>query len=223
MNDYLPPIHINVTGSLRDFLKKMAEIAEKSGVFSVETKLDILVCISTLDIVKLRLIKSSQHMQLGCLLMIEPEVENKVSVEISAERWNPDDPPNYETYIAEAKALISPLLSAYNREFGTRYRMIIPAKRMLEPKLSPQSVKLFKHFTALANKSCLHPLDWQRFYKFVRDSRMRRPLTDEDMMYLLIKEGFSEQYADRIAEVYAHLREFKQGGSAGKQSYRLHT
>lgn len=210
MNDYLPPIHINVTGSLRSFLKKIAEIAEKSGVFAVETELDALDE-SAFDIVKLLLIKSSQHTGLGGLLIVQPEAKNTVSVEISAERWNPDDLPTYETYVAEAKALIGPLLSVYNREVGTRYRMIIPAKRMLEPKLPHQSAKLFKHFTALANKSCLHPLDWQRFYKFIRDSRIRRPLADKDIAYLLFKEGFSEEYANHITEVYRHLWEFKQG------------
>ena len=115
-----------------------------------------------------------------------------------------------KTYVAEARTLIGPLLSVYNREVGTRHRLTIPAKRKLEPKLPPQSAKLFKRFTALANKSGLHPLDWRRFYEFVRDSRMRRPLPDEDMARLLIKEGFPEQYACDIAAVYSHLWEFKQ-------------
>ncbi len=60
MRDYLPPIHINVTGSLRNFLKKMAKIAEKSGAFAVEAKLDTLGT-SGFDVVNLRLIKSPQH------------------------------------------------------------------------------------------------------------------------------------------------------------------
>jgi len=209
MHDYLPPIHINVTGSLRGFLKKMANIAEKVGTFNVEQEFDALGT-SGFDVVNLRLIKSPQHRGLGGQLIVQPEAKNTVAVEIRAERWSPNDPPTYETYVAEARALIGPLLSAYNREFGMRHRMTVPAKRKLEPKLSPQSTELFKRFAVLANKSGLHPLDWRRFYEFVRDSRMRRPLPDEDMVRLLIREGFSEQYACQIAEVYRHLWEFKQ-------------
>lgn len=209
MRDYLPPIHINVTGSLRGFLKKMANIAEKSEIFTVEQELDALGT-NGFDVINLRLTKSPRHRALGGQLIVQPESKNTVAVEIRAERWSPDDPPTYETYVAEARALIGPLLSAYNREAGTRHRMTVPTKRKLEPKPPPQSTKLFKRFTALANKSGLHPLDWRRFYEFARDSRMRRPLSDEDMVRLLMKEGFSERCARDIAEVYGHLREFKQ-------------
>lgn len=187
----------------------MASIAEKSGIFTVEQQLDALGT-NGFDVVNLRIIKSPQHRGLGGQLIVQPEAKNSVAVEIRAERWSPDDPPSYDTYVAEARALISPLLSAYNREIGTRLRMSVPARRKLEPKLPPQSAKLFKRFVALANKSGLHPLDWRRFYVFVRDSRMRRPLLDEDMARLLIKEGFPEQYARDIAAIYGHLWEFKQ-------------
>lgn len=209
MRDYLPPIHINVTGSLRGFLKKMANLAEKSGTLTVEQEFDALGS-SGFDVVNFRLIKSPRHKGLGGQLIVQPESTNSVAVEIRAERWSPDDPPTYETYVAEARALIGPLLSEYNCEVGTRHRMAVPSKRKLEAKLPPQSTKLFKRFTGLANKSGLHPLDWRRFYEFVRDSRMRRPLPDEDLARLLMKEGFSERYARDIAEVYGHLWEFKQ-------------
>ncbi len=208
MRDYLPPIRINVTGSLRNFLEKMAKIAEKSGAFAVETKFDTLGT-SGFDVVNLRLIESSPHRGLGGQLIVQPGAKNNVAVEIRAERWSPENPPTYETYVGEARALIGPLLSVYNLERGTRHRVTIPAKRKLEPRLPSQSAKLFERFTALANKSDLHPFDWRRFYEFVRNSRMRRPLSDEEMARLLIKEGFPEQYTSYIAEIYGHLWEFK--------------
>jgi hypothetical protein len=90
--------------------------------------------------------------------------------------------------------------------------MSVAAATALEPKLSPQSEKLFKRFAVLANKSVLHPLDWFRFYDFVRSNRMRRPLYENDMAHLLVKEGFSSQYATYIASVYFHLCEFKNSG-----------
>jgi len=207
MRDYLPPIHINVTDS-RGFLEKMAIIAENSGAFTVEQYLDALST-EGFDVLNLRLIKPSLHKGLGGQLISQPDTKGRVAVEIRAERWSPDDPPTYETYVAQAKILIGPLLSAYNREVGTRHRMTVPLKSRLEPKLPPHSAKLFKRFVVLSNKSALHPLDWRRFYEFVRDSRMRRHLHGEDMARLLIKEGFSEQYAQHIADVYGHLCEFK--------------
>lgn len=208
MRDYLPPIHINVTGPSRRFLTKMADIAEKSRAFTVEQRFDALGY-KGFDVVNLRLTRPSPHKGLSGQLIVQPDTKGAVAVEIRAERWSPNDPPSYETYVAEAKTLISPLLSVYNREAHTRHRMSVATKEKLEPKLPPQSTKLFKRFTALANKSGLHPLDWRRFYEFVRDSRMRTQLPDEDIARLLIKEGFSEQYARHIAEIYGHLWEYK--------------
>lgn len=208
MRDYLPPIYIKVTGTLRDFLAKMADIAERSGAFTVERHFDALGE-KGFNVVNLFFVKPSFHHGLGGQLIVQPDARDAVSVEISAERWNPDDSPSYEIYCAEAKALIGPLLLTYNREALTRHRMIIAAKKRIEPKLSAHSAKLFRRFTSLANKSGLHPLDWRRFYIFVRSSRTRNGLLDEDMARLLIKQGFSEQYASHIAEVYGHLRKFK--------------
>lgn len=209
MHDFLPPIHINVNGPLTEFLEEMAEIARKSGQFDVEIEHDALG-IDGLSVTNFRVLKSKHHKGLGGQLIIQPDAKKEVAVEIRADRWSPQDPPAYETYVAEAKALIGPLLSEYNRSKGKRYRITIPAKEKLEPKLPPQSQRLFKRFTNLANRTGLHPLDWQRFYEFVRDSRMRKPLSEEDMAFLLKKEGFPEQHAREIAEIYSHLRNFKQ-------------
>ncbi|OOE65899.1 hypothetical protein BZG20_10945 [Salinivibrio sp. IB868] len=209
MHDFLPPIYINVSGPLTEFLEGMAEIAEKSGQFDVEVEHDAMG-IDSFSVSNLRVLKSKQHKGLGGQLIIQPDATKEVAVEIRADRWSPQDPPTYETYVAEAKALIGPLLSEYNRATGNRYRITIPAKGKLEPKLPPQSQKLFKRFTNLANRTGLHPLDWRRFYEFVRDSRMRKPLSEEDMVFLLNKEGFPEEYAREIAEIYTHLRNFKQ-------------
>jgi hypothetical protein len=75
----------------------------------------------------------------------------------------------YETYCATAKAMIKPLLTVYNREERTRYRMTITPKGKLEPKLPPLSARWFKHFITNASSN-LHPRDWWRFYEFVRVS-----------------------------------------------------
>ncbi|HEY6086091.1 MAG TPA: hypothetical protein VIU63_11905, partial [Nitrospira sp.] len=132
-----------------------------------------------------------------------------VFVEIRAERWGSGDSPPYEMYCAEARALIVPLISKYNRETHAGLRVVIRAKQRLEPKLPPQSEHLFARFTALANKTALHPLDWRRFYAFIRNSRMRKTISNEDMARLLTGKGFSEKNALHVAEIYGHLNKFK--------------
>lgn len=65
--------------------------------------------------------------------------------------------------LQRGKAATRPLLVAYNRSNGTRYRLHIRKQRQLEVKLLLRSAKLFETFTLLANTSSLHPLDWRRF------------------------------------------------------------
>jgi len=208
MDDYLPPIHINVTGSPRRFAINMAQIAESSGNFSTERNLDVLDE-KGFDVINLRFTKQSPHEGLGAQLIVRPDIKGTVAVEIRAQRWSPNDHPSYETYVAAAQTLINPLLLIYNHNTHKRHRMTVTLKEKLEPKLPSQSARLFKRFTGLANKSRLHPLDWRRFYEFVRDSRMRTRVPDEDMTQLLIKDGFTDVYAEHITEVYGHLWDFK--------------
>lgn len=208
MHDYLPPIHINISGPSRRFLEKMAEIAEKSGSFNVEKHYDALGQ-KGFDIVNLRHNKQSPHTGLGAQLIAQPGEKAAIAVEIRAQQWSPKDSPSYETYCAEAKTLIAPLLATYNKETGSRHRMTIPVKEKLEPRLPPQCAKFFSRFVALANKTSLHPLDWRRFYEFVRDCRSRARYSEEEIARLLIKEGFSEKYANYIGDIYGHLCDFK--------------
>lgn len=152
---------------------------------------------------------SSRHRGLLGQFLVNPKDPHTVSVEVRAGDWSPDHDPTYDAYCAAARALVGPLLRTYNQQHGTRYRLTIASAASLEPKLPPTAGELFKRFTSMANTLSLHPLDWQRFYEFVRDSRMRTPLSEEDMARLLTKDGFSEQYALKIAGVYDHLIRFK--------------
>ena len=75
------------------------------------------------------------------------------------------------------------------------------------PKLSPKVQPLFDAFTNLANKSTLHPFDWNRFYAFLCAAhRFRSRLSGSDVKELLLAQGFQEDYASDIAEVYEHGR-----------------
>lgn len=208
MSDYLPPIRINVRDPRRQFLERAAELAQATGTLLVEKHYDSLGQ-DAFDVVNLRVREPTNHVGVGGQLIAYPDGKSSISVEIRAERWRPVDPPTYEIYCAEARALIVPLLRAYNRKFNTCYRLSIPKKKKLGPVLPPKCAKLFNRFAALANKPSLHPLDWRRFYEFVRDCRSRKTLSKDQFALLLTESGFPDDYAQHIASVYAHLREFK--------------
>lgn len=53
--------------------------------------------------------------------------------------------------------------------------------------------------------NCLHPLDWQKFYRFIRHChRHRVKLSRSDVKELLIEANFSEQLAEYLAVVFEH-------------------
>ncbi len=70
-------------------------------------------------------------------------------------------------------------------------------------------MKLFRKFVLCANKSDIHEADWNRFYLFVKKSRMRKPLQYTEILDLLVDQGFCKNVAENIAEVYLHLYQFK--------------
>ncbi len=67
--------------------------------------------------------------------------------------------------------------------------------------------QLFDAFALLANTASLHKLDWDRFYRFVRESRQQVPAPT--LRQLLIDAGFSPDKAAMLAEVHDHLWTFK--------------
>lgn len=201
----LPSIDIAIRDLPRQFLERMAKIAESSRLFTVERRYDALG-ISGFHVLNLRYLGATVHEGFGGQLIAHEESKERIDVEMRAKCWTPD-PPNYDCYSEAAKTTIGPLLAGYNRAHDTRYRLRVQSPRQLEAKLPPRSAKLFKKFAVLANTSSLHPLDWRRFYEFVRASR--RQLYEEEISQLLVKEGFEKPYADRIATVYHHLCDFK--------------
>lgn len=201
MRDLLPAIHVNAKNPL-NFLKKVGEIALKSKAFLVDH-----VSSGTTNATNLRYVGTSSHKELGAQFLCFDDTSNKVAVEIRADRWFPDNLPSYDTYVSAAELLIKPILAEYNKDEGVRCRLLIESTKRLEPKIPPLGLRYFDRFSQLANKKMLHPLDWERFYEFVRNARAN--LSEEDMKYLLVKEGFASAKAEHIANIYRHLREFK--------------
>ena len=200
----LPAIDIAISHPSREFLEAIAEIAEASDEFRVERHRDALGEPGS-DVVNFRYLRRSPHVDVGGQL-ISRAGSKRVSVEMRASRWMPD-PPTRDIYCAVAKELIGPLLTAYNRARKTRYRLRIEKAAHAEPTLPPEAAKLFSTFATLANTSSLHPVDWQRFYEFVRNSRTE--ISEEDMTALLVKSGVDAPYAEHISGIYRHLWTFK--------------
>ena len=90
------------------------------------------------------------------------------------------------------------------RETEVRWQM--PDQR-LRPNMSPKLVPIFKRFADSANKTGLHPYDWGRYYNFIANAHsLRSKLTETDVKRLLVDEGFGDERASRLADVYRHGR-----------------
>jgi hypothetical protein len=104
--------------------------------------------------------------------------------------------------------MVTPLLSAFNRDRGARLRLRVEAEGAGGFRPSDRTVELLQRFIVCANTSSLHPLDWGRFYDLVREGRQQIPAGD--LRARLIKGGFSNAKADHLVDVYEHLWTYKQ-------------
>jgi len=131
-----------------------------------------------------------------------------IRLQIIANRWQPEWP-TYEVVRDAAEALFLPVVKEYNRRNRTRYRVRIESQEDTLPKLSPAAQKEFNEFVQGANLRCLHPLDWQRFYRFIRVcyATHNNPY-ESDVAFFLRKAGFASEYANFISQVYMHCRDF---------------
>lgn len=204
MADLLPEIDIAILDDPRVFMNRIAKVCADLGTFDIEKHFGCLGD-PEFDIVNFRYKGRSQHVDLGGQLIRRPASTARVAVEMRAARWDPD-PPTRDAYVASARLVFGPALTAYNRRYGRRYRFRV-WNAQYGPKPSKRTLMLLDRFSVIANQSSLHPLDWRRFYEFVRDSRQE--LRFEVLESLLIERGFSKGKANQLAEVYAHLWAYK--------------
>lgn len=204
MVEILPEIDIAILDGPRVFMNRIAEICVDLGAFDIEKQFGCLGD-PEFDIVNFRYMERSRHADLFGQLIRRPGSTVRVAVEMRATRWDPD-PPTRDAYVASARLVFGPALTAYNRTYGRRYRLRVWSAPN-GPKPSKRTLMLLDRFSLIANQSSLHPLDWRRFYKFVRDSRQE--LRIEVLESLLIERGFSKGKANRLAEIYGHLWAYK--------------
>lgn len=199
----LPDIDIAISEKPRSFLKRMARAGKTLGWFQNKTHFDTLG-IKGLDVVNFKYLKESSHDEVGVQLIAQPDAPRRISVEVRAARWKPN-PPTREIYCEAAETLVKPLLASYNRTYGKRIRLRIEKDGI--PKLTRRTDTLFRRFANLANKTNLHPLDWKRFYIFVKESRVE--LSEDAIASLLMGEGFTAERANDLSRIYRHLWAFK--------------
>ena len=107
--------------------------------------------------------------------------------------------------VAAARAGVP--LGQWLEETITRRSMM--SETVTLPELSPKLEPSFVQFVNQANKSGLHPLDWDRYYRFVNNSHLWQPeLSETDVRHLLGRYGFDEERASHLSDIYRNIRDF---------------
>lgn len=203
VREVLPAIEIAVGDERLLFVQRIVSLALSKRHMAVELHKDTFGK-EGLHFANFLLPGSSEDSRSGGQLIVRPD-EARVCVEMRSAKWHSDRPTRNE-YIEFSREVFGSLLRFYNQEFGTYHRMRVVRQRS-GYQLPPQAMRLFERFSVLANTRSLHPLDWERFYLFVRNSRREAP--EGIIRLLLIKGGFSLEKAQMLSELYHHLWSFK--------------
>jgi hypothetical protein len=88
--------------------------------------------------------------------------------------------------------------------------------RQLPYQLPPAAKLKLDAFCGLANRSCLHPYDWQRFYHFVRFCHAHSiKLGGGRLLTEMRQRGIPDRLAAKLAEQYAFGRSLLKGEFCG--------
>jgi hypothetical protein len=203
--ELLPDIYVAMPGDPRAALEAMARLAEDDVSLTVERHFDAPRGVGW-HVVNIRSSRPSERQGLGGQMISRPDLPNRIAIEMRAFRWMPDAP-SRDAYVSAARALFVPLLRAYNRAYRSRHRLYVEPAREPNARVPPATRALLDRFAILANPDSLHPLDWRRFYRFVKESRRELPM--EVVRALLIERDFARDRAHVVAELYRHLWAYK--------------
>ncbi len=211
----LPEITLRIKEEPKQFLLRMDSILKeevKSGKekMTVKSELDLH---SDLHPMTVGFSPNLHEIHEGLVGMFEscPKEMAIIHIKAIASQWKPQL--SYEVYINAIRELFAKPIKLYNKLYKRRYRLRIPKQESCLPRLIPRLKDQFEKFAFSANKRCLHPYDWNRFYQFVFDScRYQSSLTEEDVRYLLQKSGFNEEQSNYIANVFHHCKEYQDRG-----------
>lgn len=213
MRERLPGITIKPDVTPTEFLERLYHVVPEQQVWKVKHFEKRLASQEDYPALGLAYIGCEPEIPDGLMAHLAWNIKldkDRVRVQMIAQNWGVEDlsyAPSYDSY-AGAAYMLRPLLSIYNRRHRARVRLNIESREDLMPRLSPKAKEFFDPFVSRANKVALHPSDWEPFYDFVIVChRLRSKLKEDDIKYLLVQQGFSEEYALTIAGVYRHGRE----------------
>ncbi len=209
MRERLPNITIKPDIPPKEFIERLYHLVTRQQVWQIHNFKNIPQDRDNPSILALTYTSSEPKILNGLMahfaLFVHRD-KDRVFVDLVTQNWGVEDP-TYESYV-DAVYTLKPLLSLYNKLHKARVRFNIESREQLAPKLHLKAKEFFDHFVSMANKSALHPSDWGPFYDFVIVChRVRSKLIEDDIRYLLVKEGFNEEHALKIAGVYGHGRE----------------
>lgn len=200
--ELLPAIAIEIDVSPKVFQERMAQIAIESGFYELESLSDGM----EMHILNFFPKDDLGYEGLGGQLIYECDKEDQIRVETRARRWIPEDATR-EVYLKATHHIFDNLIKTYNSKYKKRYRLRVIKEKGY--KMPPKATKALQDFSYLANKTMLHPLDWQRLYEFVRVCHATRANPEKGLINgMLCKEGFDEKKAEYIADIASHLLDF---------------
>lgn len=201
----LPHITVKVAKDVREFLAQMETLLREEGDLVVKAHLENRTEFEPFSLGFSKGDAGSSE-SVGIFLAWMDE-DPRIRIEVLDE-WK-ESFPNYKEFVGKARELFEVRLKAYNRRFGSRYRLSIPSHEKCLPRLTPSLQKQFDQFIGLANMRCLHPYDWNRFYQFIARSHRHQPQLDpEDVGFLLRKSGMSDEMSKELSDVFYRCRDF---------------
>jgi len=203
MEDVLPNIYIGISELSKNFINNFETLVKKEKNFSYNIDENIN---RNRNYVIINVVPDNNlgHIGLFGQLIFRPKEKNKIIVEIRAHKWSSEST-NYSEYVTAAKSIFNDLLKKYNITNHKRYRLNIQKRIDTKPKLPPGAKTIFDVFVNSANKQILHPLDWRRFYIFIKYCYTKKvKIYREDIMRLLVNEKFSEEKAEHLADIFYH-------------------
>lgn len=229
MRERMPRITIKPDIAPREFLERLHDFVPQQTIWKVINQEEVNDRFIFLSLCYKGSEPKIPNDLMAQFIYLPKTYKDRIGVEMVAASWI--ESITYDSYV-DTVNLLKPLFLIYNRQHKARVRLSIQSRDNILPKLSPTARKYFDFFTSNANKSALHPLDWNPFYNFIRlCQEQHSKLTPDDLAYLLVHEGFWEQDAHYLADIYdrgrrilsrhvAHLVSYDEGWHAELGNYK---
>ena len=190
-------VYITINEDPELFIKMFGEVALNLGY-------DIGKPDKIFEFIKLSIISPDGN---NGQLLYESKRAGKIRVEVFS-----SGKMNYETYVDSCRSMYLPIVKAYNKKYKARLSIRKEAQDAHRLKLPPKSDSALQKLLLVAGKPIFYPPDWQRFYTFIRICHQTRvKFTPDQLKDVLIKNGYSNAYAEYVADVGMHLLSFLKG------------